>query len=304
MGYQDRDYYRGEAPANPLAGSVVIQLIVVNVIVFLVNFLFGQSTDPNHDNWINGLLELQPNTLVHPLRWYQFLTYGFVHNHENLTHIGFNMLGLYFFGRAIEDRFGWKEFLRFYLVAILIGGIVWSLRNFYITGPIGEITVQGKVIQKWPHLLGASGGVTAVVILFCLYYPRATLLLFFFIPTPAWLAGLLIVLIDMFGAGPDRVAHDVHLTGAAFAAVYWYFGWHFGRMPGMAGIGRMVKAAGKSLQAKPDLRVHDPDPSYDDLDEEGDQLVEKVGREGMESLTPREREALEAYSRRMRQKHR
>lgn len=303
MGYQDRDYYRGEATANPLAGSVVIQLIVVNVLVFLVNYLFAHSPGSKTNDWIMRLLELQPDTLVHPLRWYQFLTYGFAHSPGSLTHVWFNMIGLYFFGRAIEDRFGWKEFLRFYLAAIVIGGIVWSLRNYLITGPL-ERNVGGEIREEWPLLLGASGGVTAVVILFCLYYPRATLLLFFFIPTPAWLAGLLIVLVDMFGAGPDRVAHDVHLTGAAFAAVYWYFGWHFGRMPGMAGIGRMIKAASKSLQAKPDLRVHDPDPSYDDLDEEGDRLVEKVGREGMASLTPREREALEAYSRRMRQKHR
>jgi membrane associated rhomboid family serine protease len=302
MGYQDRDYYRGEAPANPLAGSVVIQLIVVNVLVFLVNYLFAHSPGSKTNDWIMNWLELQPGAITRPLQWYQFLTYGFAHDTQGLTHLGFNMLGLYFFGRAIEDRFGWKEFLRFYLVAIVLGGVVWSIRNTVLNTYLVE-NFGGQPVPMGP-LAGASGGVTAVVILFCLYYPRATLLLFFFIPTPAWLAGLLIVLVDMFGAGPDRVAHDVHLTGAAFAAVYWYFGWHFGRMPGMAGIGRMVKAAGKSLQAKPDLRVHDPDPSYDDLDEEGDRLVEKVGREGMESLTPRERDALEAYSRRMRQKHR
>jgi membrane associated rhomboid family serine protease len=302
MGYQDRDYYRGETTGGPFAGSVVIKLIVINAVVFLANFLFAHSPGSQTNDWIMELLALQPEAITHPTQWYQFLTYGFAHDPEHLMHIGFNMLGLYFFGRALEDRFGWKEFLRYYLVAIVLGGVVWSIRNTVMNTYLVE-NFGGEPFRIGP-LWGASGGVTAVVILFCFLYPRATLLMFFVIPTPAWLAGLIIVALDMFGGGRDRVAHDVHLTGAAFAAAYWYFRWNFGRLPGVAGIGRMVKAAGKSLEAKPDLRVHDPDQYYEDLDAEGDRLLEKVGREGQESLTARERQVLEDYSRRMRQKHR
>jgi membrane associated rhomboid family serine protease len=301
VGYQDRDYYRGAQAAGPLAGSVVVKLIVINAAVFLANFFIARSGNPKHQDWIMNLLMLQPGAVTHPTQWYQFLTYGFAHDPATLTHIGFNMLGLYFFGRALEERFGWKEFLRFYLAAVVLGGVVWSIRNTvlntYIVSNFGGEPVQ------FP-LAGASGGVTAVVILFCLLYPRATLLMFFVIPTPAWLAGILIVGMDMFGGGADRIAHDVHLTGAAFAVAYWFFGWNFGRLPGVGGLGRLLKAAGKSLAPKPDLRVHDPDQYYEDLDAEGDRLLEKVGREGQGSLSARERRVLEDYSRRMRQKHR
>jgi membrane associated rhomboid family serine protease len=301
MGYQDRDYNRGETAGRPLAGSIVVKLIVINAVVFLANYLFAHSPGSQTNDWIMKLLALQPEAITHPTQWYQFLTYGFAHDPKDLMHIGFNMLGLYFFGRALEDRFGWKEFLRYYLVAIVLGGVVWSIRNTVMnTYLVANFGGEPYLLPMW----GASGGVTAVVILFCFLYPRATLLMFFVIPTPAWLAGLIIVAIDMFGGGGDRVAHDVHLTGAAFAAAYWYFGWNFGRLPGVAGVGRMMKAAGKSLQPKPDLRVHDPDQYYEDLDAEGDRLLEKVGREGQESLTARERQVLEDYSRRMRQKHR
>jgi membrane associated rhomboid family serine protease len=300
MALQDRDYYRGGEVANPLAGSVVVKVIVLNVVVFLANLFFGQSSDPDRDHWIMKLLSLQPNAIIHPFQWYQFLTYGFAHDPESLTHIGFNMLGLYFFGKALEERFGWKEFLRFYLAAIVLGGVVWSLRNTYLNGYL----VPNFGGRPFPvgGLWGASGGVTAAVILFCLLNPRATILMFFVIPAPAWLAGLIIVLLDMFGGGRDRIAHDVHLTGAAFAWAYWGLGWNFSRLPGMAGIGKLARSLRKATQPKPDLSVHDPEAYYEDLDEEADKLLEKVKRLGERSLTPRERKMLEAYSRRMRQK--
>jgi hypothetical protein len=212
------------------------------------------------------------------------------------------MLGLFYFGRALEDRFGWKEFLRFYLLAIVLGGLVWGVRNTFFTGH-AEIQFGEHAVKLWGPLLGASGGVTAAVILFCLLYPRATVLMFFVIPTPAWLLGLIIVGLDMFASGRDGIAHDVHLVGAAFALGYWHFRWNFGRLPGMAGLGRVLNNMGKSLQPRPSLRVHDPEAEYEDLDAEGDRVLEKVGREGEASLSARERRILEAYSRRMRQKH-
>ena len=294
MAFQDRDYYRGEMAAGPWTGSVVVKLIAINVGVFLVNLFFGQSG--GQANWITGLLQLPADALLHPTQYYRLLTYGFAHDPANLAHIGFNMLGLFFFGRALEERYGWKEFLRFYLLAIVLGGLVWALRNNFLND---YLFADRTVLHR---LYGASGGVTAAVILFCLLNPKATVLLFMVIPLPAWVAGLLIVAMDMFGGGKDRIAHDVHLTGAAFALVYWKLGWNFGRLPGMGQIGRWARSLGKSLQPKPDLRVHDPEAYYEDLDAEADQLLEKVAREGEGSLSARERRVLEAYSRRMRQK--
>jgi hypothetical protein len=92
------------------------------------------------------------------------------------------------------------------------------------------------------------------------------------------------------------------LAGGLFALGYWYFGWNFGRLPGMAEIARLGRTLGKSLKPKPDLRVHDPESYYDDLDAEGDRVLEKLKSEGEQSLTRRERQVLEDYSRRMRQK--
>jgi membrane associated rhomboid family serine protease len=285
MGFQDRDYYRERSQPTAVT-SVVIKLIIINCVVFLADVFFGGG----NQHQITRLLMLHGDAVVHPWKWYQFLTAGFVHSPE-LLHIAGNMFGLYVFGRPLEERFGRREFLRFYLAAIVLGNVVWGLRNYFLVGPTGAC-------------LGASGGVTATIILFCLLNPRATLLLFFAIPMPAWLFGVLVVASDVLGPRlpESRVAYDVHLVGAAFAAAYWHFGWNLGRVPGVAALGRLAAAPRKWLKPRPSLKVHDAEQSYEDLDAQADRLLAKVNREGLGSLTAEERHILEAYSRRTRQK--
>ena len=73
-------------------------------------------------------------------------------------------------------------------------------------------------------------------------------------------------------------------------------------MPGVAQIGRWLQRPQCWLQPRPELKVHDPERYYEDLDAEGDRLLIKVKQHGLDSLTPKERQALEDYSRRTRQK--
>jgi hypothetical protein len=195
-------------------------------------------------------------------------------------------------GRELERKLGGREFLLFYLASIVVSSVVWSVRNHFFVGP----GAPGSC-------LGASGGVTAVIILFCLQNPRAMLGL---VPIPAWVFGLLVVATDVFGSSPaalgSRVAYDVHLAGAAFALAYWSLGWSFGKLPGMTQLTRLLKSPRRWLVPKPPLRVHDPEQYYEELDERADRLLAKVNREGLDSLTPQERQLLEDYSRRTRQK--
>jgi membrane associated rhomboid family serine protease len=296
MGYQERDYYRDEQPTS-LVTSIVVKLIIVNCAILLASKLFSQN-----DAFMD-LLMVTGETLTHPLRWWQFLTAGFAHDPNQLNHIIFNMLGLYFFGKPLEERFGPREFLRYYLVAIIVGMVLWGAR-VYLESLSLPIEAQ-EDFREGMKCLGASGGVTACVILFCLLYPRATIYLIVF-PLPAWVVGILIVAMNFLGVGEREVAYDVHLFGAAFALAYWYFGWNLGRLPGMKQIGKLFGSPQRWFQSRPALRVHDPDPEpepdYDNLDTEGDRILAKLHREGEGSLSAKERRILEDYSRRMRQK--
>src|SRR5688572_1898303 len=251
MGYQERDYYREQSEPSYVT-SMVVKLIIINVVVFLADMFFGGG---NH--WLTKSLALQGNAFGHPWMWYQFLTAGFAHDWNTLWHIMGNMFGLYVFGRPLEERFGPREFLRFYLTAIVIGMVTWGARAWFFAG------------GNTAPLLGASGGVTAAIILFCLLNPRATLLLFFAIPIPAWLFGVFLVVTDLFGHNEPgsgvQVAYDVHLTGALFALAYWYFRWNFGRLPGLAQLTRLFSSTPRWTKPNPSLKVHDPEEYYDNL---------------------------------------
>src|SRR6478672_11772718 len=128
MGFQDRDYYR-ESGQTGYVTSVVIKLIIANGLVFLAELLFGGD---GRGNKIATLLGVHADTIINPLYWWQFFTAGFVHDPDQLNHILFNMIGLYCFGVPLEQRYGRNEFLRFYLVAVVLGFIVWSTSHYFL----------------------------------------------------------------------------------------------------------------------------------------------------------------------------
>jgi hypothetical protein len=150
--------------------------------------------------------------------------------------------------------------------------------------------------------IGASGAIAGVVVLYALNFPRRTLLLFFVIPVPAWLCGVLIVGWDMLGAtgraGASNVAYSMHLAGAAFAFVYFQRRWNLTRLTD-----RFINVRWPSFRPRPRLHIHKPEePPPSDLSAEVDRILEKIYREGEASLTAKERKTLEAASREYQQR--
>lgn len=290
MGLADREYYREEPPRGFSLGgqrSMVLNLVLINVGLFVLNHLFG-----GEQSWLTSEMALSIGTLSEPTHWWKFLTYGFAHDSTNYLHVGLNMFVLYMFGRDIENVYGRKEFTCLYLAIIIFSGISWALIAKYVQG-----------YPAHASCVGASGAVSGIFILFALHFPKRKVLLFFVIPAPAWVAGAMAIVFDMFGASQSRgdVAHWAHLAGIAFAAVYFFSGMRFSSiLPGSISLPTKLPKRG------PKLRVHSPpdeaDP-YDDLNREADRLLQKIHRDGEGSLTDKERNTLEAYSRRMRQKH-
>jgi membrane associated rhomboid family serine protease len=264
---------------------------------------------------ITWTLSADAYSLVRPWMWWQLLTSGFVHSPYSLGHIASNMLGLYFLGKYVEQLLGRWEFLRFYLLAIIVGAVVHTARVCLTVAPL-PLSPQ----DPWAiPMLGASGAVVATVLLFIFHFPRVQLLLFFVIPVPAWLVGVLLIGYNVLGSGgiflplsgPEaaNIAYDVHLAGAAFAALYYYLGWNLGRWIPRS-LGDALSGAKRVMRPRPKLEIHTPDEDewndsrYRDLDDEADRILAKINTQGEGSLTAAERRVLEDYSRRMRQKHR
>ena len=306
MGIYDRDYFRQEQRPGPslpyIPQAVVGWIIAVNVAVWLVDSLFAQESRVDIGNghsvvvghWLSDMMAVHVDTLTHPWLWWQFLTAGFAHSPLRSEHILFNMLALFFLGRDVERAYGPKEFLRLYLVMVVFASVVWDVANMAVGTP-GRIGAYG-----------ASGALAGVVVLFALNFPRATILLFFVLPMPAWLFGVLAVAMDIYGAmhaDGSNIAYSMHLAGAAFAFIYYQRGWNLGRLTG--------RVKWPSFRRQPHLRVHAPEeetPSDreapSDMSEEVDRILEKIYREGESSLTAKERKFLEAASRQYQRKNR
>ena len=282
MGIYDRDYYREERQTFALRGprSVTATLIIINVVVYLVDYLLLAG---ERNGQIAESLRVTVGSLTRPELWWRFLTYGFVHAQQP-EHIVVNMLVLWFFGRPVEERYGAKEFLRLYLVLLVFSSLVWAAVGKFIEGAPESASV-----------VGASGAVTGIVILFVVSYPQARVLLFFVLPMPAWVLGVLFVAWNIWGAmaeSTSHVAYTVHLSGAAFAFLYYRFGWSLGRLvPG--------RGSWRWLRRRPHLRLHKPEAPEEDekLSEEVDRILAKISLQGEASLTGKERRTLQNASR-------
>jgi membrane associated rhomboid family serine protease len=285
VGIYDRDYYRQEQSGQRWTAprSAVAVLIAINVAVFL-----AERAQPN----VVDLLSAHVGTLTDPRYWWQFLTYGFVHDPGGIGHILFNMLTLWFLGRDVEAWYGTREFTRLYLALLVFGSVVWAAVNYF----------DPRVDLAAP-LMGASGAVTGVVILYALCFPRRMLLFMFVLPMPAWVLGAMVVGYDVLGQmgwwgnrglGPHvRVAYAVHLAGAALAFVYYQQQWNFGRL--LEGRFRWLRW-GALWGRRPRLRVHAPEERETVPEEEVDRILEKIHREGESHLTRKERRILEDAS--------
>lgn len=175
-------------------------LIGVNLFIFFITQIAPQTV---------LVLAMNPVAVVSRGFFWQPLTYMFAH--AGITHILFNMLGVFFFGTQVEARLGSYEFLLFYGVSGLLAGL-FSLGFYWITGNVGVI------------LLGASGAVFAVLLAFATLFPDAVIFLFGIIPIRAPILVIGYTFIELFsqvGGGRGNVAHFTHLAGFFFAFLYF-----------------------------------------------------------------------------------
>lgn len=184
---------------------VTESLIIINMVVYLIGLasdFFGWIDIERFVamGWFHG----------QDFRLYTLITYQFLHDPGSIFHLLFNMVFLWIFGCAVEDRIGRLSFLGFYL----IGGAVAALAHMQVSpAPV----------------IGASGAVAGVTGAFLALFPRARIkmLVFFFIigifEIPAvWFIGFFFILdivrqvTDILGAGGSRVAYMAHIAGYVY----------------------------------------------------------------------------------------
>lgn len=234
----------------------VQRLIIANVIMFFI-----QMMAPGYA----GYLVLEPRyVLTEP---WTLITYMFLHG--NLTHILFNMLGLWMFGSRVEERIGAQRFLTLYFISGLAGGIL------------------SLVLAPRAAVIGASAGVFGVMLAFARFWPDARIFFWFF-PMQARVAVILMAVLELysgFSGMRSGIANFAHLGGFAGAWAYLVYlerraGARRFRSQTVAPVRRDELANWKRVDT---ARIHEVNR------DEVNRILDKISAQGIASLTPQER---------------
>lgn len=292
-----------EEPQSPRMTHAVQWLLALNIGVFFLQLtLFGSDA-------VYSALALDPSRF--PSTWWTIGTYMFVH--AWLAHLAFNMLTLWMFGPRLEQEWGTRNFVQFYLWCGL-GGAIAHL-----------------ALAQHTSVIGASGAISGVLVAYALRWPDEEVYIFGVIPMKSrWLVVALLAMNIIFALSPSsRIDWTAHVGGMAF-------GWIFLKVYAVGGLNRvrgwvsavpddsedMPRAVPRNRAPVRDRRgtvdevvarsnavvLHESKPlqhvpkqeTPNEYAAKVNRLLDKISQQGIASLTRDERRVLEEMSRKLR----
>ena len=210
--------YRNNFGALP---TVTKNLLIINVIIWLAQFVLFRRTDFDLTQQFGLHFPASDN-----FRVYQLVTYMFLHDPFSFSHVFFNMFAVFMFGRTLEQVWGPKRFLTYYMATGIGAGLVQIIVMY--------LRISAEIPPEMFSMVnsitvGASGSVFGILLAFGMLFPNAQL---FIIPFPfpikaKWFVigyGLLELLFGVANRTGDNVAHFAHLGGMMFGIfmiLYW-----------------------------------------------------------------------------------
>jgi membrane associated rhomboid family serine protease len=189
--------------------SAVKFLVAANVLVFALQTMSKGALD------VLALWPLQPIDGVSYFRPWQIVTYAFLHSTGNITHLLFNMLGLWMFGAEVERYVGPRRLLACYFASV-------------VTAALSQLFVPMIFGAPPSPTIGASGGVFGLLLAYAILFPtRKVIPLIPPIPMPAWLFATLYAGVELFlgvTGTLSGIAHFAHLggmVGSALVIMQW-----------------------------------------------------------------------------------
>lgn len=209
---------------------VTKNLLIINILVFIATYVVrGMNID------LNDILGLH-FFLASDFRIWQFFTYMFMHG--GFTHILMNMFMLWMFGMVVENVWGPRKFLFYYIVCGVGAGLCQELAQYgtylveglanFESVKIGTTVLPMDVYLNMMNTVGASGAIYGVLLAFGMLFPEERM---FIIPIPVpikakWIimGSIVVELFSAIGTSNDGVAHLAHLGGMLFGFIlirYW-----------------------------------------------------------------------------------
>jgi membrane associated rhomboid family serine protease len=288
---EDRDYMR--RPSYGSGRSWTITLIVTLLTLFVVQACAMFYGHLPLMRWFALSLEG-----FEQKRYWQILTFQFMHSVPWPWHVLFNCLGLYFIGRSVEEALGAKKFLTLYFASGFLGGILQLLTTWIL-----------------PHhpdaaVVGASAGVMGLLAAFATLFPMREITIFiFFFPIQIRVVYLFWFLLCFSGFGTlvpfDDTAQAAHLGGLLTGVAFIRWGMDPSRvlaawnpLQRKTRSEQMIKAATvppfSKLRRRPRAEEAQELPSEEFISQQVDPILDKISAHGIQSLTERERQILQA----------
>lgn len=282
---------------------VIKNLLILNGAVFFLQVILNNIQG-------GGLIYkwFALNPLGEPFNFqvWQLVTYQFMHSIGGISHILFNMFALWMFGMEIENYWGSKKFLIYYLTCGVVAGL------FQLIFPPLFGTAPGITI-------GASGAVFGVLIAFGLMFPDRYIFLWFLVPIRAkYLIGF-IILLELFWIGDvgSNVAHTAHLGGAlaGFLIIMFdksidvplkrmFHGSSFGTTNRFtnpfSGFTNKLKSKETKIEDAKFYDINSSDKEDNEItQDEIDRILDKISQSGYQNLTEKEKKILFEASKKM-----
>ena len=298
---------------------VIKNLLIINGVVFLLQMIGQNISVGNGFTFsdtitqyfglipINGVVAARgpEGAIVWNFLPWQLITYQFLHG--SFTHIFFNMFMLWMFGMEIENIWGSKKFLYYYLMC----GVAAGLSQLFIA----------PIFAPAAPTIGASGAIFGVMIAFAMIFPDRYIFLYFLIPVKAkYLIGFLFVIEVLWvGNAGSNVAHLAHLGGAVAGFIYILLDKNtftplknsFRKFSGsgggfsstsnpFGGIGDRFKKKERNVEEAHFYDINNKDDDDDSISQEDiDKILDKISQSGYQNLTEKEKKILFEASKKM-----
>lgn len=277
------------------SGNMITRLIIINVAVFVVTALTNAFAPSFYQGTLVHWIAVPGDPISLLFKPWTIVSYMFIHS--GLGHIFWNMLILYWFGRIVGDMIGDKHILPIYIVGGLAGAVVYILSYYFLIGRVGT------------YMVGASAAIMALVIIAGRINPEKELRLILIGPVKIKFVILAFILMDLIFIGKDNNTggHLAHIGGMVMGWVYFnqigqdndlekringFFDWIGGMFSSNFSTKRKsplkVKFKSDKIKTMSDYRSGQSGA----MQQEVDNILDKIKRKGYDSLTDAEKETL------------
>jgi len=265
----------GEATYKPQLFTDAIKfLISINCIIYVLQSLAGK------EDIFFRLFGLVPNVFISDLMLWQPFTYMFFHapfySNVGISHILLNMLGLWVFGRELEQAWGKNKFLKYYFITGIGSGLITYLFQMNSDNPV----------------IGASGAVYGILLAYGISYPNRVLYIWGLIPVRSMWLVIIMGSIAFFGllGKADGISHVTHISGMLVGYILLKKKWR---------LSDVLFALRKKTIEFQVQRKEDRELKNNIINKDVDKILEKIKAVGFSGLSNEEQSKLYEASKKM-----